>query len=158
MIHHLSITARDPERVATVLAEVIGGEVVVPPQPSSFHVQTRFVCAADSAGTMLVVEPWDVAYLPGDDSGLTMPQVAGSTPEYSATHALIGAKVDVETLAKIFDREKWPWTPVDYTIFRVVNVWVEGRQLIEFATADMLPDYLACYGPGGSALPGSSSH
>jgi hypothetical protein len=37
MIHHLSIAARDPRRVASVLAEIMGGRALpFPPTPGSF--------------------------------------------------------------------------------------------------------------------------
>lgn len=49
-------------------------------------------------------------------------------------------------------RRGWPWALIDYYLFRVVNVWIEGRQLSDFATAAMLPDHLTLYGPNGSAI------
>ena len=53
------------------------------------------------------------------------------------------------------DHEGWPWGPADYGLFRLVNVWVEGRQLVEFVTEEMIPDYLAVFATDGMIAGGS---
>ncbi len=53
MIHHLSIAARDPQHVAGVLAEIMGGKAVpFPPNPGSF-----FALQLDEHGSGVEVYP-----------------------------------------------------------------------------------------------------
>lgn len=62
MIHHFSIAARDPEHVAAVLAEVIGGQ--------SFNFSTfpgsRIVVTGDAHGTAIEVYPLGLELAPGE--------------------------------------------------------------------------------------------
>jgi hypothetical protein len=147
VIYHLSFNAREPERVAAALAEILDAKVVDAPPPL-FNEGSLFVCCADERGTLIVVEPWGVSYRPGPGASLQSP-LGAETPEYSAFHGLFEAKVDVETIGKVADREGWPWGPADYGVFKVINVWLEGRQLVEFVTADMVRDYLDVFATGG---------
>ena len=147
MLYHLSFNAREPDRVAGALAEILDAKVVDAPPPL-FNKGAKFVCCRDERGTLIVVEPWGVTYRPGPDASLQSP-LGGETPEYTAFHGLFQAKVDVETIGKVADREGWPWGPADYGLFRLVNVWVEGRQLVEFVTDEMIPDYLAVFATDG---------
>lgn len=147
MLYHLSFNAREPARVADALAEILNAKVVDAPPPL-FNEGSKFVCCRDERGTLIVVEPWGVTYRPGPGASLQSP-IGGDTPEYTAFHGLFQAKVDVETIGKVADREGWPWGPADYGLFRLVNVWVEGRQLVEFVTDEMIPDYLAVFATDG---------
>lgn len=147
MLYHLSFNARDTARVAGVLAEILDAKVVDAPPPL-FNEGSRFVCCGDERGTLIVVEPWGVTYRPGPGASLQSP-LGAETPEHTAFHGLFEARVDVETIGAIADREGWPWGPADYGLFRVVNVWLEGRQLVEFVTADMVGDYLRVFATDG---------
>jgi hypothetical protein len=147
VLYHLSFNARDPERVAAALAEILSAKVVDAPPPL-FNQGSKFVCCRDERGTLIVVEPWGVSYRPGPGASLESP-LGTETPEYTAFHGLFQAKVDVETIGKVADREGWPWGPADYGLFRVINVWLEGRQLVEFMTDEMIPDYLAIFATDG---------
>ncbi|MDT7789005.1 MAG: hypothetical protein QOF58_7424 [Pseudonocardiales bacterium] len=147
MLYHLSFNVREPDVVAPALAEILDAKVVIAPPPL-FNEGARFVCCGDARGTLIVVEPWGVTYRPGPGASLETP-LGTETPEHTAFHGLFEAKVDVETIGKVADREGWPWGPADYGLFRVVNVWIEGRQLIEFVTESMVPDYLSVFGSEG---------
>lgn len=147
MLYHLSFNAREPERVASALAEILGAKVVDAPPPL-FNGGSKFVCCGDARGTLIVVEPWGVTYHPGPGASLQSP-LGAETPDFTAFHGLFEAKVDVATIGMVADREGWPWGPADYGLFRVVNVWLEGRQLVEFVTAEMVPDYLAVFATEG---------
>jgi hypothetical protein len=147
VLYHLSFNVRDPERVAPVLAELLGAKVVPAPGPP-FNPGALFVCCGDERGTLIVIEPWGVTYVPGPEGSLVMPH-GDATPEHNGFHGLFESKLDVEAIGKVAEREGWPWGLADYGLFRVVNVWVEGRQLLEFATPEMLPDYLGLFGSGG---------
>jgi hypothetical protein len=144
VLYHLSLNAKDTDRVAAVLAELLGGSVVRSPSPP-FDPRSRFVCCWDERGTMVEVGPWDVAFAPAAD--LQSDVVPSATPERNYFHGLFLAKVPVDRILEIAAREGWPCAVCDNGPFRVVNLWVEGRQLLEFTTPELLPDYLATFGP-----------
>ena len=52
-IHHVTVPARDPDRVANVLAEILGARVVPIPHPTG----TLLVYAGDADGTAIAVWP-----------------------------------------------------------------------------------------------------
>jgi hypothetical protein len=62
MIHHLSIAARDPERVAGVLAELMGGVAV--PDGGNF-----FAWQLDEHGSGVEVYPAGMELQPGGATG-----------------------------------------------------------------------------------------
>src|SRR5260370_14644968 len=65
MIHHLSIAARDPQHVARVLAELMGGKAVpFPPNPGSF-----FALQLDEHGSGVEVYPAGTELQPGGSDG-----------------------------------------------------------------------------------------
>ena len=73
MIHHFSIAARDPDHVAAVLAELIGGHPFnFSPFPGS-----RIVVAEDGHGTAIEVYPLGLELAPGE--GLDIEQLAHDT-------------------------------------------------------------------------------
>lgn len=61
MIHHVSMSARQPLHVATVLAEILHGQVIpFPPNPNSY-----VAVSGDDYGTMIEVYPDGSEILPG---------------------------------------------------------------------------------------------
>lgn len=144
MLHHWSFNAEDPDKVAAVLAEIMGGSVIVPPIPP-YEEGARWVCLFDGHGTMIEVGPIDACKYP-DESGLaTIKEVPGSTQQYSYNHALCGAAVSFERIRELADREGWPTAYFDGP-FKFQGLWIEGRQYIEFATADVLKQYTDIFG------------
>ena len=63
MIHHFSIPARDPARVARVLAELIGGRAYRFPGPLP---GAAMAVSGDRHGTMIEIYPESVVMAPGD--------------------------------------------------------------------------------------------
>ena len=79
MIHHLSIAAREPKRVAGVLAELMGGSAVpFPPNPGSF-----FALQLDDHGSGVEVYPAGTELRPGgtDGGGLRRDRTAGGVTD-----------------------------------------------------------------------------
>jgi hypothetical protein len=66
MIHHVSISARDPKHVADVLAEVMKGRAY--PFPGSVA-DSFMAVSGDDHGSMIEVYPETVTLLPGQDDG-----------------------------------------------------------------------------------------
>jgi hypothetical protein len=145
MIHHVSIPARDPEHVASVLAELLGGYSgrFIGPIPGAF-----VAYAEDAHGTGIEVYPEGAVLVPGpgpEDMGRTE---LGPAPTAVAFHALISVKVDRATIERIGAREGWrcfhSWRgPKGVRLFELYELWVENRVMLELATEDMLAAYVA---------------
>jgi hypothetical protein len=141
MIHHVSIPARDPKHVASVLAELLGGYAgpFVGPFAGAY-----VAYAEDDFGTGFEVYPDDLVLEPGD----TMARgVKGEPPKGLAFHALVSVKVGREDIERIAAREGWrcqhDWRgPKGMKLFELYELWVENRVLLEIATEDMLAGYV----------------
>lgn len=143
MIHHVSIPARDPEHVAKVLAELLGGYAgpFVGPFPGAWAAYEE-----DGFGSGIEVYPERTALVPGEgdaESGMRL----ADPPPATAFHALISVKVDRETIEKIGAREGWRtrhfWRgPGTMRLFELYEMWIENRVLLELATEDMLAGYV----------------
>lgn len=141
MIRHLSIPARDPRRVATVLGEVLGGRAYpFPVYPGSW-----IAIAGDPSGTAVEVYPEDRVLVPGvgqpgdapsPGGWATAPhevQEAQGTPQARiATHMAVDSPRSVAELLAIGQREGWRAVACDRSgAFEVVELWLEGRVLVE---------------------------
>ncbi len=141
MIHHVSIPARDPEHVARVLAELLGGYAgpFIGPMPGAWVVYQE-----DGVGTGIEVYREETNIVPGESGGTA--QLARA-PEAIAFHALISVKADRPTIERVGSREGWRtlhcWRgPPGKPLFELYELWVENRVLLELATDDMLPGYV----------------
>lgn len=151
MLHHISLPARDPARVATVLAELIGGRAFpfLGPLPGAYS-----AVAGDAHGTVFEVYPLDMAIDPAPKDAAS-PFIAVDTPaeQIAATpvpfHALVSVPVSRERIEAIGAREGWKTNyvargaPGRPPLFGVVEFWIENRILLELATPEMLASYLA---------------
>jgi hypothetical protein len=144
MIHHVSIAAREPERVARVLAELTGGYAgpFIGPFPGAF-----VVYAEDGVGTGIEVYAERTQIVPGagEEMGLG---VQGEAPAPNAFHALISVKADRATIERVGAREGWRtlhfWRgPGGMRLFELYEFWVENRVMLELVTEDMVPPYVA---------------
>lgn len=144
MIHHLSIAAREPERVARVLAELMGGYAgpFIGPFPGAFVVYTE-----DGFGTGIEVYAERTQVVPGDGDAMCR-VVDGDAPAPSAFHALISVKADRATIERVGAREGWRtqhfWRgPGSMRLFELYEFWIENRVMLELVTEDMVPAYVA---------------
>ncbi|MFN7928421.1 MAG: hypothetical protein U0Y68_10825 [Blastocatellia bacterium] len=84
MIHHISLDAKKPKHVATVLAEIMGGQVV--PAPPNFRPDSWFLLTGDQYGTMIEVLPLGTELQPDDgEAGFH----AGASAAYLSAHAYV---------------------------------------------------------------------
>jgi hypothetical protein len=154
MIHHVSIPARDPERVARVLAELLGGYAgpFVGPIPGAWVVYQE-----DGFGSGIEVYSERTTLVPGEGDGMGVVRL-GEPPLAVAFHALISIKADRTEIERIGVREGWRtqhcWRgPPGRPLFELYEFWVENRVMLELATEDMLPAYVKlANGPGQRAL------
>lgn len=143
-LFHLSIAANDPCHVAGVVAELWNGEALpFPPVIDGCWI----ALAGDDRGSAIEVYPAGTVLREamGDADAYGEAGPAG----YSATHAAIATSLDRETVLSIAAREGWP---AKYrkrgNIFGVIELWIEGLQMIEVMTPEMQAEYI-----GGITIP-----
>jgi hypothetical protein len=140
MIHHASIPARDPQRVAKALAELFDGRIY--PFPPAWCRDAYQVVSGDPHGTMLEVYPDGVRLEPKD--GIFR---EASPAPFHPFHFLISVPVDGEVIERIATREGWrnEFTPVGTPglkpVFHCYRMWIENRVLFEFVPRGMAGEY-----------------
>ncbi|WP_067734886.1 hypothetical protein [Novosphingobium naphthalenivorans] len=139
MIFHLSIDARDPQRVATVLAELLGGKATpFPPVAQGSWVAH----AGDDRNTLVEVYPrgTELVEAPGDADAVGVP----GYDRLSATHFAMATRLDQAAVFAIAMREGWP---AKYRkrggAFGVIEMWIESDRMLEVLTDEMQAEYLS---------------
>lgn len=138
-IHHFTIPAHDPERVARVLAEILGARVIPIPHP----IGTLLVYAGDSDGSAIEVWP---AKLRGDVGAHELDLRDLPLPEAWPHHAYITSdKCTPEQVLAICKREGWHAErvrngPPDAG-FSLVRCWIENHAGIEIGSSEMRAEY-----------------
>ncbi len=144
VLHHLSIPARDPERAARALAELLGGDVTpFGPLPGSW-----IASAGDDAGTAIDCLPLGTELRPGEGAEEARFAVAERPSPFGAVHAALSVDRSEEQIRAVAEREGWRAVRCDRGSFAVVEVWVENAVMLEFLTPEMAADYLAAVRPG----------
>ncbi len=136
MIYHASIPAMDPERVASVLAELLSGKSF------DFHAfrKSRIVVTGDRYGTAIEVYPHTSELIAGETMVSARPSKRGSS--HSSTHLAVACPLDKESIFEICAREGWLARECDRGPFRLIEVWIEGNFLIELFPPDLQQTYL----------------
>jgi catechol 2,3-dioxygenase-like lactoylglutathione lyase family enzyme len=143
MLHHLSIPARDPQRVATALAELLGGDVTeFGPVPGAFIAWAR-----DETGTAIDCLPLGTELRPGVNDEEARFAAAEHPSPFGATHAALSVDRTEEEIQAVADREGWRAVRCDRGSFSVIEFWVENALMLEFLTPEMAADYLAAVRP-----------
>lgn len=144
MIHHISIPAKDPEHVASVIAELWQGEALpFPPFPGAF-----IVIAGDDHGTAIEVAPIGVELTPGKDDEEVQPKINAAPSPFTTTHAALSTPLSEAQIKEIAAREGWRAETFDRgPAFRLVEFWVENRLLIELLPPNMVQRYLDAIQP-----------
>ena len=143
MLFHMSIAAKDPQHVASVIAELWGGEAKRFPPISD---NGWIALARDDRGTCLEVYPQGTVLRETDGDFDAHGEPLG-TDSFSPTHGAIATPLDREQVLAIARREGWP---AKYRkrggMFGVVELWIEGHQMMEVLTPEMQTEYLAAMG------------
>lgn len=138
MIHHLSIAARDPQKAAGVLAELMGGKAVpFPPNPGSF-----FALQLDDHGSGVEVYPAGTELAPNGSTGgnfVKQPTARG----YGATHFALSVPTDAGKVEAIATQAGWHCYTCNRGPFHVIEVWVENETMVEILPPDFAAEYLA---------------
>ena len=139
MIHHLSIAAREPQKAAEVLAELMGGKAVpFPPNPGSF-----FALQLDDHGSGVEVYPAGTHLEPGGAEGGGF--VRDPTPKrgYGATHFALSVATDAKKVEAIAKHAGWHCVTCDRGPFHVIEVWVENDTMVEVLPPEFAAEYVA---------------
>lgn len=138
-IHHFTVPALDPLRVASVLAELFGAQIISLP-----HLQgTLLVYAGDPDGS--AIEIWPAALRAGvGDHELTASGLP--LPEAWPHHAYLTSDAcDPDDVLAIFAREGWHAERVHngpaLAGFSLVRGWIENHTAIELGGAAMRAQY-----------------
>ena len=143
MIHHLSIAARDPQHVAGVLAELMGGQAVpFPPNPGSF-----FALQLDEHGSGVEVYPAGTELKPGGAEGGTFIRNPERGDGYRSTHFALSVNTDATTVERIAAREGWNCFNCNRGPFHVIEVWLENQWMVEILPPEYAAEYLAFTNP-----------
>jgi len=140
MIFHASIPAREPERVAAVIAEIWGGQSFrFPPWPGAW-----VAMAGDARGSMVEVYPHTLPIAPGSGDGMARPHPDAAPRPYACFHLAIATERTVDEILAIGAREGWrAMTCSRGGVFDVVELWIENGLMFEVLTPDMQDDYRA---------------
>jgi len=139
MIHHLSIAARDPQRAAEILAELMGGKAVpFPPNPGSF-----FALQLDEHGSGVEVYPAGTELQPNGAVGGSFVKRREAGRAYGATHFALSVATDGHTVEQIAQRAGWECFRCNRGPFHVMEVWVENETMVEILPPDFASEYLA---------------
>lgn len=138
-IHHFTIPARDPERVARVLAELLGARVVPLPHPQG----NLLVYAGDADGSAIEVWPAATRGRVGDH------ELAASDlplPDAWPHHAYVTSDAcTAEAIVAAFAREGWKAERVHngppHAGFGLVRCWIENQTCIEIGGREMREQY-----------------
>lgn len=139
MLFHMSIAADDPQHVAKVIAELWQG-TTRPFRSVSDGGWMAF--ARDERGTLMEVYPHGTVLCETDGDADAHGEARGAD-RLSPTHGAIATPLDTEAVLAIAQREGWP---AKYRkrggMFGVVELWIEGRQMMEVLTPDMQREYV----------------
>lgn len=140
MIHHLSMAARDPQHVAEVLAEFMGGAATrFTPNPGSW-----FAHQHDEYGTGVEVYPAGTELRPAGPQGAGFAVTEPIRSRYSPTHFALSVPISQEQVAAIAEREGWQCYCCERGAggFHVMEVWIENTGMVELLPPAFATEYL----------------
>lgn len=144
MIHHISIPARDPQHVAEVLAELMGGRC----HPFGPLEGAFMATSGDEHGSMIEVYPERATLeIPNDEKQV----VFGNQPAPRAWpfHLLLSVPRERDQIERIGAREGWRTKlfgrgiPGQKPFFHVIEFWLENRLMVEVVSPEMAEEYVS---------------
>lgn len=137
-IHHFTIPAREPARVAAVLAELLGARVVPLPHPEG----TLLVTDADGTA----IEVWPAATRVDEEAHQLALRPELPLPDAWPHHAYVTSEAcDSEQILAVFAREGWfaekARNGSPEAGFSLVRGRIENMTQIELGGSDMRAEY-----------------
>ncbi len=133
---HLSVNAKEPQKIADFLAGLLGGSAMpFPPFPDSW-----IAFSERDDGTAIEVYPLTHRLTAGD---VQVHCATDGAPDEAATfvHAAIGSPLPGDAILKRAEAENWTARICNRGPFECVEIWLENRLLIEVLDPDMQQDY-----------------
>jgi hypothetical protein len=139
MLFHMSADAEDPKRAAELVAELWGGKAYpFPPVGRGSWV----AMAGDARNTTMEFYRRGTELRPGEGEAEGF-GVETEGRRYGPSHAAVATPLGVEEVKAIAARYGAPAKVcVRGGLFGVIEVWIEGRFLIEVLTPEMQAQYL----------------
>jgi catechol 2,3-dioxygenase-like lactoylglutathione lyase family enzyme len=146
MLHHVSFSVRDPERAASVAAELLAARAVRAPSPP-FPVGSWFVVKGDEMGSLIELTPWGSVLDPARPGITSDPHMR----PHSASHVLASTPLATAEILAVADREALRAQAVSAGLFRFVKIWIEDSLLLELLPPENIRDYVECFGVAGTS-------
>ena len=127
MIHHVSIEADDPMKVATVIAKLMGGK-------AREGFPFKHSCGAfsgDQHGTMFECYQRGKVIAPNSSSEKFELKKSDVLQEYQSFHTALSVKLGDDEIMAIATEAGWKTGVRTKGAFSVVEVWIENRLLLE---------------------------
>lgn len=139
MLFHLSIEADRPEHVATVIAELWGGRALpFPPVGTG----SWMAFANDERATIIEVYPRGTELHEAAGGADAFGVRAEHPRRFGATHMAIGTGLGIDDVLAVARREGWSAKVCKRGgKFRVIEMWIEGCQMVEVLTPEMQAEY-----------------
>ncbi len=132
---HVSIKATDPHGAATTLARILGGEAFpFPPCPGAW---IAFAAADDGSAIEVYPETALIEAGPATVAFTTGPRDDGA----SFAHAAIASPLSAAEICAIGAQAEWSARICDRGPFSCVELWIDGRILIEVLDPAMQAAY-----------------
>ena len=137
MIHHISIPAKKPEKVANAFQGLFEGDLLdFRPLENAY-----MFWLGDKYGTAIEIYPNDITLRPGN-SKLPCRFKSHDDSRYNTVHAAISCKKSSEDILKIAEEFGWHAAEFSRGAFRVIEFWLENSFLLELLTPEMTEEYM----------------
>lgn len=142
MIFHISISADDPKRTATMLAELWRGEAFPFPMVGK---GSWVAMAGDDRRSTIEVYPRDMALYPTERAGEERYEPLS---RHGPFHAAVATPLSIEEVEEIGRKYGCPTSLCHRgPFFRVIEFWVDNCLMLEMLTPEMQAEYQASITP-----------
>lgn len=142
MIAHFSMPARDPQTTARFFARIIDGEAMPFPVVAGGWI----AIARNGSGTSVELAPETAAIEYGGGNGVPPryePGLRAAPTEPTAIHFALTTQLSIDEVIALAGEQGWPAEHLDRGPFDLVEIWVDGRQMIEVLPPECAARYLA---------------
>ena len=137
MLFHVSIEADEPRRVAGVLAEIMGG--IATPFPPVID-GSWVAHAGDDRNTLVEVYPRGTELHRAADGVIGLP---AHRSRHNPTHFALATSLGEDAVKALAAREGWHAETFSRDgLFHVIELWIEGSQMIELLPPEFQAEYL----------------